>query len=212
WERGTAPFIFGTMLPEFPEIAKLADQGRPVIKKHVERSFLSDGGYEERSTGYTFGSVGMFLRPLRLAAINRAVLLDRKQKAVLRRCMENMARITLPTGAPLDIGDGRPVASSNGRFLGTAASLLKSRVAADVVNRLRLKRYVGAEDRAALEGVEAQDLPLTVHYPASGYFVARNGWTPRSSAMALSVPGPGLPNHAHDDGLSLQLVVRGEPV
>jgi hypothetical protein len=56
------------------------------------------------------------------------------------------------------------------------------------------------------------DLPLTAHYPKSGYFVARDGWSRRSSAMALSVPGPGLPNHAHDDALSLQLIVRGEPL
>lgn len=81
-----------------------------------------------------------------------------------------------------------------------------------MAGRLRLKGYVRPEDRAALKGVRPKRLPLTVHYPDSGYFVARDGWTPRASAMALSVPGPGIPNHAHDDALSLQLVVRGTPM
>ena len=210
WERGTAPFMFGMMLPEFPEVAKLVEQGRPVIARHVKDSFLRDGGYEERSTSYTYSSVGMFTRPLDLARINRVPLLEAKQKATIKRCYDNMALITLPSGAPPDIGDGKPVAQRVGSALGTAARLLKSRVAADVVNRLGLKRHVAAEDVAALKDVKSQKLPLTVHQPASGYFVARDGWTAKSSGMALSVPGPGLPNHAHDDALSLQLVVKGE--
>ena len=212
WERGTAPFFFGTILPEFPEVARLADQGIPVIRKHVERSFLSDGGYEERSSNYAIGSVRFFLRPLRFAVENRIALFDRKQKDILRRCLENMARMTMPDGTPPDVGDGRARASSNANFLGGGGSLVGSPVVGDVLNRLRLQRFVSPEDRVALRGVERQDLPLTVHYPASGYFVARNGWAPRSSAMFLSVPGPGLKNHSHDDALSLQLVVRGEQV
>ncbi len=210
WERGTAPFVFGMMLPEFPEVVKLVEQGRPVIAKHVKHSFLSDGGYEERSTGYTIASFSMFTRPLKLATLNRVSLLNAEEKARLKRCAENMALITLPTGAPPDIGDGRPVVSSNARSMGISEGLFKSRVAADVVNRLGLKRYVDPEDREALKGVKPQKLPLVVHQPASGYFVARDAWTPRASGMALSTPGPGLPNHAHDDALSLQLVVRGE--
>ncbi len=212
WERGTAPFFFGTILPEFPEVAKLADQGIPVIRKHVERSFLKDGGYEERSSNYAIGSVRFFLRPLRFAVENRIALFDRRQKAILRRCLENMARMTMPDGTPPDVGDGRSNLRSNAGFLGTGASLMKSPVIADVLNRLKLQRYVSSEDRSVLRGIERQDLPLTVHYPESGYFIARNGWTPRSSTMFLSVPGHGLTNHSHDDALSLQLMVRGEQV
>jgi len=212
WERGTAPFIFGIMFPEFPEIARLVDQGRPVIARHAERSFLSDGGYEERSTSYTFAPLRMFLRPLQLALLNRTPLLDRGQEAKVKRCVENTARTVMPHGAPPDIGDGSASAERAAKLLGLTARLLKSHVAADVVNRLRLQRHVDPDDREAVETYRPQKLPLTAHYPASGYFVARDGWTPRASAMSLSAPGPGLPNHAHDDALSLQLVVRGTPV
>ena len=198
WERGTAPFIFGVMLPEFPELAKLAEQGKPVIARHAEGSFLSDGTYEERSTSYAFAALRMFLIPLRLAGLNRVSVLDRRARATLRRCGETIAHIALPDGSQPDIGDGRASASGTGKMLGEIAALFKSRYAASVVKRLRLTRYTAPGDRDALEGLKPCDLPLTVHYPASGYFVARSAWTPRASAMSLSVPGPGIMyNHAH---------------
>ena len=210
WEHGTAPFLFGTILPEFPEVAQLAEQGAPVIGRHLARSFLSDGGYEERTLYYTLKSVRMFLRPLALAARNRISLFDRKQKALLRSCVENLALIAMPDGTPPDVGDGRVTARANAVFLSEAASILRGHVAADVVKRLRLHRYVQPEDRPPRRDVPRRNLPLTVHQPASGYLVARSGWTPRSSAMFLSVPGRGLTNHAHDDALSLHLVAWGE--
>ena len=210
WEHGTAPFLFGTILPEFPEVAKLANQGMAVIRRHLARSFLSDGGYEERTLYYTLKSVRMFLRPLALAARNHIPLFDRRQKAVLKSCVENLALIAMPDGTPPDVGDGRVPARSNAVFLSEAVSILRSPVVADVLSRLRLYRFARSEDRAPLKGVARQNLPMTLHQPASGYFVARSGWTPRSSAMFLSVPGRGLPTHAHDDALSLHLVARGE--
>jgi hypothetical protein len=213
WERGTAPFIFGTMLPEFPEVAKLAEQGRPVIGRHAKNSFLSDGGYEERSTSYTFAALRMFLVPLRLAMRNRVALLDRKELDRLKRCGENVALITLPDGSQPDIGDGHPSQAATGRMLGAITSLFESRIAASAVKSLRLTCDVDPEDRHVLEELDPLDLPLTVYHPASGYFVARDAWIPQASVMSFSVPGPGLmSNHAHDDALFLQLVVRGTPM
>ena len=213
WERGTAPFLFGTAMPEFPELAKLADQGRPVIARHVEHSFLDDGGYEERTTSYTLSALQMFLVPLRLAALNRVSLLEAGQKRRLRRCLDNLARMVMPHGVPPDIGDGAQGTPQRfARGLAMGAALLKSDVVCEVAKRLGLKKHAEREDRRSLSRDVSVDLPLTVHYPKSGFFVARDGWSPRASAMALSVPGPGLPNHAHDDALSLQLVVRGVPM
>ncbi len=213
WERGTAPFLFGMAMPEFPELAKLVDQGRPVVAKHVAHSFLDDGGYEERTTSYSLSALQMFLVPLRLAALNRVPLLDAGQKRRLRRCLDNLARMTMPNGVPPDIGDGVQGSSQRlARGLAMGAELLKSDVACEVAKRLRLKKHADPDVRRALSRATSVDLPLAVHYPKSGFFVARDGWSTRASAMALSVPGPGLPNHAHDDALSLQLVVRGVPM
>ena len=213
WERGTAPFLFGTAMPEFPELATLVDQGCPVVARHVEHSFLDDGGYEERTTSYTLSALQMFLVPLRLAALNRVSLLTAGQKRRLRRCLDNLARMAMPHGVPPDIGDGVQGSTQRlARDLAMGAELLGSDVACEVAKRLRLKKHADPDVRRALSRDTSVDLPLTVHYPSSGFFVARDGWSTQASAMALSVPGPGLPNHAHDDALSLQLVVRGVPM
>ena len=213
WERGTAPLTFGVMLPEFPEIRKLVAQAKPVIARHAGRSFLPDGGYEERTAGYTISALHMFLEPLRLARLNRIAILDRREMRPLRRCSEVVANLTLPDGSQPDIGDGLADGPKTAKLLGAATSLLRSETAAIAAQQLGLKAHVEPEDREAVGSVRSdRELPLAVHYPRSGYFVARDGWTRRSSAMALSVPGRGIPNHAHDDALSLQLVVRGEPV
>jgi hypothetical protein len=212
WERGTAPFVFGTMLPEFPEVAVLADQGRPVVCRHAGGSFLADGTYEERSTSYTMAALRMFAIPERLARLNRAALLDRSGRAVLRRCGETLASLVLPDGSLPDIGDGRPSAGV-AAMLGTMATVFGGRASGRVCRSLGLLSQVTGEDRTALRLPSRRPLPAVSHLPASGYFVARDNWRPDASAMSFSVPGPGIIyNHAHDDPLHLQILVRGVPI
>jgi hypothetical protein len=213
WERGTAPFVFGTMLPEFPEVARLLPQGKPVILRHCRESFLRDGCYEERSASYTLGTLRMFLMPHRLARLNGTQLLDRVAKANLKRCGENVALITLPDGSQPDVGDGRQLASGTGGLIGQVGSMFRSRTCASVIRSLRLTKHVAPHDRRMLKSIGSVDLPRTVYHPSAGYFVARDRWTSTASGMSFSTPGPGIMyNHAHDDALHLQLVVRGVPI
>ena len=213
WERGTAPYVFGTMLPEFPEIAKLADQGKPVILRHCRNSFLKDGCYEERSASYTLGTLRMFLLPHALAKLNGASVLDRAAKAKLKRCGENVALITLPDGSQPDVGDGRQFAAGTAKSAGQVAGLFRSKTCASVIRSLRLTKQVDPEYREALPAIRSVDLPETVYLPSAGYFVCRDKWTPLASGMSFSTPGPGIMyNHAHDDALHLQLVIRGVPM
>jgi hypothetical protein len=213
WERGVAPFIFGTMLPEFPEVAKLVPQGIPAIVRHTRDSFLEDGCYEERSTSYTLGTLRMFMLPHRLERLNGTRLLGRAEAARLKRCGENAALITLPDGSQPDVGDGHQPAKGTGGLLGQVAGLYRSRTCATVIRSLRLTKHVGSDDRKVLTSIKPVDLPDTVYFPSAGYFVAREKWTPTASGMSFSTPGPGIMyNHAHDDALHLQLVVKGVPM
>lgn len=210
WERGTAPFIFGTMFPECPELAALRDQGRPVVCRHAEESFLRDGTYEERSTSYTLAALRMFTVPQRLARLNRVQLLHRSGRARIRRCGAAMARLVLPDASLPDLGDGRPGTADTPRLLGTMGAVFGDRTSGEVARRLGLIGRIAAGDRKDVRGLPRVDLPAVVYYPASGYFVAREAWKPTSSAMVFSVPGPGLIyNHAHDDALHVQIMVRG---
>ena len=212
WERGTAPFVFGVMFPEFPELAKMVAQGRPVIKRHLRHSFLPDGGYEERTTSYTYAALKMFTLPLWLARLNRVPLLSRKETGVLRRCGDNLALLTLPHGHWADVGDGMQHVGRVSEMLSESVRLFRSPTALAVGASLGLAGRLDREARPALKAAAGQRLPLVVHQPDSGYFVARDAWSARASAMALSVPHGGIFNHAHDDAMSLQLVVRGEPI
>ena len=212
WERGTAPFVFGMMFPEFPELAKMVAQGRPVIRRHARESFLPDGGYEERTTSYTYAALKMFTVPLWLARLNRVPLLSRKEAGLLRRCGDNLALLALPHGHWADIGDGMQHVGRVSEMLSESVRLFRSPTAAAVGASLGLARRLDPEARPALKAASPRRLPLVVHQPDSGYLVARDAWSARASAMALSVPHGGLSNHAHDDAMSLQLVVRGEPV
>jgi hypothetical protein len=212
WERGAAPFILGSMLPEFPEVAKLVGQGIAVIRRHADHGFLPDGGYEERSTAYTYGPMHMFLMPLDFARLNGVELLSQGQATNIRGAIENMARLSLPTGDPPDTGDGGASAAKSARLFARAHRALGgSPVCVTAIRRLELGHHLEPVEREAFTGEAALEveLPLTVHFPHSGYFVARDGWTRRASALSLSVPDHGLPNHSHDDALSLQLVARG---
>ena len=213
WERGTAPFVFGTMLPEFPEVAGLADQGRPVVCRHAGDSFLADGTYEERSTSYTMAALRMFVIPERLARLNRARLLGRSERATLRRGGEALARLVLPDGSLPDLGDGRPSGPGVAALLGTMATVFGGRTGGQVCRSLGLLSQVVPEDRAALRRPSRRPLSRVSHFPASGYFVARDTWRPDASAMSFSVPGPGIIyNHAHDDPLHVQILVQGVPI
>jgi hypothetical protein len=213
FERGTAPLLFGIMLPEFPEVAKLVNQAKPVIAKHVDRSFLPDGGYEERSTSHAIFALDIFLLPYRLAKLNRVSLLAPAHRNRIKRCGEMVALLTLPDGSQPDIGDHRPQEPNTTRLLGMVANLAGSSLASSVIHKLKLNRtFVDHADRPALVKKAARSLPLHVHYPDSGFFVSRSSWTRRASAMAFSLPGPGIPNHAHDDPLHLQLMVKGVPI
>ena len=183
-----------------------------MIQRHARESFLPDGGYEERSTCYTVATLNMFLMPVDLAERNGISILDPEAKAVLRRLIDNLADITLPCGELPDVGDERARPEWVAAVLSAGARDLGARHAAGVLKDLKMLKHVKPETAKAVEKVKGETIPLVIHQPDSGYFVARDGWTPRSSAMAMNVPAPGLPNHAHDDALSLQLVVKGEPM
>lgn len=213
WSRGVMPVVFGAMLPEFPDVRALVRQGRPVIDWHARHGFLPDGGYEERSLNYTLFVLRMYVLAMAMERLNGVRAMGQQARAAVRRCADATARLILPNGALPDIGDGgmRGPAGVAGQ-LAALADRAGSRLADAALRRLGLTCHVPGYRPAAFAGSRPAALQLLAFLPQSGYLVARDGWTPDSSAMAMSVPGPGLPNHGHDDALSLQLIARGEAI
>lgn len=214
WSRGIMPVVFGALLPEFPQIRAMVGQGRSVIDWHARHGFLPDGGYEERSSSYALFVMRMYLLAMAMERLNGVTAMGARARAAVRRSADALAALTLPNGALPDIGDGG--VGSPARLAGELAELAAcagSRTAGAVIQHLGLAHHLPAE-RPTGPGDESPpvSLPLTSYMPDSGYLVARDGWRRDSSAMVLSLPGKGLSSHAHDDALSLQLIVCGEPI
>ena len=184
---GTTPSIIAMMFPECRAMKPLMDLARRNFALHVENNLLSDGGYQEWSTSYMKVTLEMFLLPLWLARENRVTLLSRFDQNRLRRCCEQFAHLILPQGSPLDVGDGLTRRESTASFLALTAKFFRSRILAEPVNRFRLRGFLPPELKPPLESPSIS-LPLVVHYPASGYFVARSGPGHKASALAVVVP------------------------
>jgi hypothetical protein len=207
---GTIPGVMGIMFPETPRFHPFLDLSRKTIAQHIRKSYLADGGYEERSTSYTNATLGMFLMPLVLAKRNKITLSSSADKTTLRRCAEMMATLYAPMGHPLPVGDGgRNDAETFTALLIRINEISKSSRIASVLHHLNLNRFAGKESH--IDYKPSPVPPLAVRYPASGYAVIRSGWSVHDSAAAINIPDGTntMYGHAHDDALSFNLVIKG---
>jgi len=211
WHRGAIPFVLGVMLPEFTELARLREQGRAVLAEHAKRSFLPDGSYEERTLGYTEVALIMFCLAGEIAALNRTLFLAPAERRAVRRSFDVLAEAMLPHGVPADIGDELPTPRRTAICLARGHRAFRSRKCAAVLKALKLARFVPKE-LAAEPGNTLPKMPLASCRRGAGFLIARDGSSPRASAMVLTVPDGGIINHSHADALNLQLVVRGRPM
>jgi hypothetical protein len=210
---GAIPGVMGMMFPETPRFRPFLDSSRRALARHVRESFLSDGGYEERSISYTSVTLNMFLIPLTLAKLNRVPLLTTTEVGTLRRCTEQVASLFAPTGYPLPIGDGgRNEAEPFTALLYRMEAISRSRRIDSIICHLELDRFVPPDLHRT--GKASPPPPLAVRYPVSGYAVIRSGWSRHDSFASMSIPNGTnhVKGHAHDDALSLDLVVRGVPI
>ena len=216
---GTVPALVALMFPETPVLEPLLQMARETFSAHLERSILSDGGYEERSSSYSTVSLEMMMAPTWIGRRNGVALLDRRDTGRLRRACGRMVDLVLPNGSLPDVGDGTPDPSHTAFFLAMSREAVGLRGADATLRRLRLGRYLPASLRPApargrgrAEPPGQGAPPAVCHAPVSGHFLARSGQGSRASAMYLAVPNGENPytGHSHGEELSLQLVVRGE--
>lgn len=211
WQRGTIPFMLGTLLPEFTELARLREQGRAVLAEHARRSFRSDGSYEERTSGYTVVALKMFCLAGEIARLNRTPLLNPAGRRTIRRSFDVLAEASLPQGFPADIGDELTTPRNMATCLAEGHRVFGSRACAAALKDLKLLRFLPKERRSAA-GASTQRMSPAACRRGAGFLVARDRWSPRASAMVLTVPDGGIVNHSHADALNLQVVVRGRPI
>ena len=210
---GTTPALVALMFPECPVLQPLLETTKKCFTRHISEDFLSDGGYQERSTSYLKATMEMFLGPLLLAKLNGVEILRSADLKRLKGSCEQFSHLMFPQGVPPNVGDGLPNQEVVASFLGLAAKAFESQTIAQRIRQLRLEKFLPFDLKPRVER-NASLLKKVYHYPISGYFVARSGQGRRSSAVAMTVPDGEnrFSNHAHEDALSLEIVVGGMPI
>lgn len=238
-DHGHAPFVLGTLFPEFSCGRALADQGRRTIAHHFKRNVFEDGGYAEHSTKYQYHILFHYLNPLALAKANGVRLFDAGQTARLARWVEFNAHACKPDGVLADFGDefggslaylfgslAVPVISPRlaalARALGFEPGALRfespaaltrrfSRWKPGQAPRVGLSPYFAARRGPAKAEAKALPDPASVQYPQGGYTFFRSGWTPGADYLATSHYTDSMPHgHTHWDMLSFVLHTQGE--
>lgn len=210
---GNVPAVMGMFFPETPRLQSLIDLARKNLALHADGSFLSDGGYRERSSGYSAAALSMFLAPLVIAKLNRVRLLDRKGLGVIRKASEQIAQTVLPSGHLPPVGDSFPPAEPEiAGVLGLADFVYRSEICATVLRRTGLTRHLPASLRPDAARTKAR-LPTAIRYPATGIGIIRSSWQRTASAMTINIPDGDntYTGHAHDDSLSVSFVGAGVP-
>ncbi|MCC7352639.1 MAG: alginate lyase family protein, partial [Anaerolineae bacterium] len=190
----------GAILPEFREAAAWRQQAQAVISEHLERDFLPDGGYQERTPGYTTYVTGLLET---YAALRCHLANDRRAQGkvnrVLEPCLSLWAEITTPFGTPPPVNDTRRDTEVH-RLLRLGA------------RRFQRLDFLGPTTLATAPGLvtgEVIAFPArsSAIYPDTGYAVMRSDWT--RQARYLFVNFAPFAVHTHEDVLSFECYADG---
>lgn len=230
--EASALYALGVTFPEFSAAREWVALGRQVLETRLAEQFYEDGGTREQSTFYHHATLGFYLLAGLLARRSGEDLSARVWKAV-ERALEFSMQLSMPGGFTPEIGgadDGKPIRLEQLPLWDFRPYLS---VGAAVFERPDFKAVAGRFYEDALwllgtDGLSAFDrLPAqspsghAVMLPASGYYVARSGWSADADYVCFDVGEQaagmrpdGVPNsmHGHADCLSLVLTLHGRRV
>jgi uncharacterized heparinase superfamily protein len=218
-----ALFYLGATLGEFNRAGAWRKKGIEILLEQLPVQVRADGVYFEQATYYHRYTADFYLHLLILARANKIELPSLVEEK-LAGLLDHLMWITRPDGASPLIGDddgGRLVKLGERGLndfrdtLGIGASLFRRRdwkhVAGDATAEMLW--LLGPEAIKDYDRMKSE--PPRSHsraFDASGYYVARDGWT-RDSSYAVIDCGPhgalGC-GHAHSDALSFEYAALGK--
>ncbi len=215
-------FYLGTMLPEFKEAARWREIGLRILLDEFPRHVRSDGVYFEQSSYYHRYTADFYLHFSLLLEANGVARPPEVQER-LELLLDHLMFITRPDGTTPLFGDddgGRLLqldARSANDFratLSTAAVVFKRPDYKFVASGAAEESLwlVGSEGLAELDQLQSVEPESTsMGFPAGGYYVMRDGWTPNSNYLLFDCGPHGIANcgHAHADALSFELAANG---
>jgi hypothetical protein len=215
-------FYLGSLLPEFEPANRWKTSGRKILLDQLPVHVRADGVYFESSSYYHRYTADFYTHFLALSRLTGAdvppVVADR-----LQALMDHLMYLTRPDGTTPFYGDDdggrllfldRSSPNDFGAVLSNGAVLFQRPDYKFVAGSAReetlwlfghegLKRF---DDLAGREPAQT-----SAAFQSSGYYVMRDGWTPRSNCLLFDCGPHGTVNggHAHADALSFELVANG---
>lgn len=215
-------FYLGTLLPEFKESGRWRSTGLQILCEQLERHVEADGVYFEQSSYYHRYTTDFYLHlAILLSASNEAQPAELHDK--LRLLLDHLMYITRPDGTTPLFGD-----DDGGRLMMLSAGAANDFRATLAVGAALLERpdykfvaagasqdalwLLGPKGLKSLDSVKAAEPEKqSIAFPVGGYYVMRDGWTPKSNYLLFDCGPHGTDNcgHAHADALSFDLAVNG---
>lgn len=200
WERGSVPFILGTLFPEIPVLSAMKERGADIIRMHIRDDFNGDGGYNEHSIPYWCGAAlsEMICRSVYMARLNQEELLDEDTWSRISKSFDILAMISPPGDCYPSVGDNggtsiNPVLQSGAAALGShyCEELLEYRIG-------------GKKD-------ENHEIPLDYCSDKAGFFCSKSSLKEDADYVLMSAKvNCGTTGHNHMDLLSLFINIHGE--
>jgi len=217
-------FYIGALMPEFKESARWRNKGLEILLSQLPRHVQADGVYFEQSSYYHRYTADFYLH-LRVLLSNAGEPIPPVLDEKLRLLLDHLMYITRPDGTTPLFGDddggrllgffARP-ANDFRATLGVGAALFERAdykfVAGDAVEEVL---WLLGPDLFSFDQIRATEPEKqSVAFPAGGYYVMRDGWTPDSNYLLFDCGPHGTDNcgHAHADALSFELAVNGRTV
>ena len=190
--------------PEFKESREWLAAAKKVMEDHLSHDVYDDGGYLERTPGYSYGVFSHFYRYLSLF---RYFVKDTAYAAKYRRRLEKMVEFVVLTTSPL--GTSCPF---NDSYRSSVVDFVYKHG-----NELKRGDFLGAilpvipQDKERNVSVKPKAPKVTsINLAESRFAVMRSGWS-RDAAMMIINYGPPA-NHHHFDILDFEIYANGKAI
>jgi glycosyltransferase involved in cell wall biosynthesis len=218
-------FYLGTVFPEFKAAACWRDHGQKILVEQLQRQVRSDGVYFEQSSYYHRYTADFYTHFLILSRANGKRLTATVEEK-LSALLDHLMYLTRPDGTTPLFGDedgGRLLALDRQPTNDFRASLATGAVLFGrgdykfVASKFAEEALwlLGASAASAFDDLRAEEPILqSKDFPASGYYVMRDGWHDRANYLLFDCGPHGADNcgHAHADALAFEVVAKGRPM
>jgi hypothetical protein len=189
------------LFPEFKESGEWLKIARSAMDKHLENDVYEDGGYLERSPGYSLSVYKLFYRYL---CVFRYFSPDKEYYNKNRLLLEKMVQYFVYTSSPRGT-----ICPFNDSHRNEIIDFIYSN-GVDRPDLMGAIEPLLSEERKCTIGKMTKPEVTSINLEGSKYAVMRSDWSKDALMMIINY-GPAA-NHNHEDVLDFELYAYGKPI